>query len=104
MKNRLDMSPIERKRDRERKVTIVELESDIKLLKLCRAERMKKIKELETKLKIAEEALEFYANEADIFDGFQYSDDYSKVDILENTSAEVLGKRAREALNAIKEL
>ena len=43
------------------------------------------------------EALRFYAEECDIFEGYP-SDDVSEVAVGDNISVEVLGKRARQAL------
>lgn len=42
--------------------------------------------------------LEFYANSADLLDGYGNTDDYSLVELSKNLSAEVLGKRARQCL------
>ena len=53
-------------------------------------------------IKELREALEFYANEADLFEGYFDSDDYSPVDIGDNFSVEVLGRRAREVLGKIR--
>jgi len=51
------------------------------------------------KIAILTDALEYYANEADFFDG--YPDDTSNVDINSGVSVEVDGKRARAALQEV---
>lgn len=59
--------------------------------------QQEKIDKLEAKLKIAEEGLNFYATEADLFEGYPDSDISSTGDLL-GIEVEVLGKRARRAL------
>ena len=48
------------------------------------------------------EALEFYANKADLFEGYDNLDDVSMVSHA-NLEVEVLGRRARQVLKEIKE-
>lgn len=72
------------------------LEDQIAILKEANAQ-------LADKIKIAVKALEFYANESDVFEGYSLGEDYSSVDIGDSYSVEVLGKRARIALGKIRE-
>lgn len=59
------------------------------------------IEKLQKALEIANEAIEFYAEKGDVFE--QYSDDFSEVEHA-FLSVEVVGKRARQAKQQIKEI
>ena len=68
---------------------------NIKFAQTAWNHQQKKIDELKAKLKDAEDVVDFYADEADLFEDYNDKEDRSMV-FVGNVGVEVLGKRARQ--------